>query len=306
MAEPNVILVATLSMGAVGGILAAGLAVASVVFKTESDPRVEQLLEVLPGANCGACGFPGCQGLAAALAKGTAPVTACVVGGAPVAGRVAEVLGVEVGEVPEKRVARLFCQGGRAEATERAAYQGVADCRAAHLVQGGPKACSFGCLGFGNCAAACPFDALHMNSNGLPEVDEEKCTACGKCVAACPRGLFQILPQKARTYVACASLNRGPEVRPVCKVGCIACGICVKACPEKCIVLENNLARIDYSRCTNCGVCVAKCPTKAIVGPLPVVQELPAAKEQPAAKDQPAAAAVAAKSPAPGGVPLQS
>lgn len=283
MASPNLIAVATLSMGAVGAVLAAGLAVASTVFKTESDPRVEQLLEVLPGANCGACGYPGCQGLAAALAGGSAPTTACVVGGPGVAAKVAGILGVEVGELPEKRVARLLCRGGRAEAVERVAYQGLADCRAAGLVQGGPKGCSYGCLGFGNCAAACPFDALHMGSDGLPEVDEEKCTACGKCVTACPRGLFTILPLNARTYVACSSLNRGPEVRPVCKVGCIACGICVKACPEKCISLEKNLARIDYARCTNCGVCVTKCPTKAIAGPLPAVRELPTAGQVTAA-----------------------
>ncbi|MGE5554484.1 MAG: RnfABCDGE type electron transport complex subunit B [Betaproteobacteria bacterium] len=273
----NLIAVATASMGAVGAILATGLAVASVVFKTESDPRVEQLLEVLPGANCGACGYPGCQGLAKALAAGAAPAGACVVGGPAVAAKVADILGVEVGELPERRVAYLLCQGGRAEAAERAAYQGVTDCRAAGLVQGGPKGCSYGCLGFGNCVAACQFDALHLNSNGLPAVEADKCTACGKCVTACPRGLMTLLPASARTFVACSSLARGQEVRPVCRVGCIACGICVKTCPQKCITLENNLARIDYARCTNCGLCAAKCPTKAIAGPLPAAQEVPVA-----------------------------
>ena len=273
----NLVTVATLSMGAIGGILAVGLAVASAVFKTESDPRVEQVLEVLPGANCGACGYPGCAGLASAVVKGAAPAGACVVGGTAVAAKVAAILGVEAGELPEKRVARLLCQGGRAEAVDRAAYQGVADCRAAGLVQGGPKACAYGCLGFGNCVAACPFDALHLGPDGLPVVDEEKCTACGKCVAACPRGLMAVLPASAVTYVACSSLARGQEVRPVCKVGCIACGLCANVCPEKCIAVENNLARIDYARCTNCGLCVAKCPTKAIAGPLPVGQEASAA-----------------------------
>lgn len=270
----NLIVLATLSMGAVGGILSVGLAVASTVFKTETDPRIDQLLEVLPGANCGACGYPGCQGLAKAMAMGAAPASACVVGGAKVAVQVAEVLGMEVGELPERRLARLMCQGGRAEAVERAAYQGLPDCRAAGLVQGGPKGCAYGCLGFGNCVTACPFDALHLGNDGLPVVDDERCTACGKCVTACPRGLMVILPESARTFVACASLARGQEVRPVCKVGCIACGICVKACPHQCITLVDNLARIDYDCCTNCGVCVAKCPTKAITGPLPLAQEV--------------------------------
>jgi Na+-translocating ferredoxin:NAD+ oxidoreductase RNF subunit RnfB len=262
----NLIVVATAAMGAVGGILATGLAVASVVFKTESDPRVEELLEVLPGANCGACGYPGCQGLAAALAKGSAPAGACVVGGAPVAQKVAAILGGEIGELPERRVARLLCQGDRTQAMDRAAYVGVLDCRAAGLVQGGPKGCQYGCLGFGNCVAACTFGAMRLGAGGLPEVDEEKCTACGRCVAACPRGLMTLLPQAVSTFVACASKARGPEVRPVCETGCIACGISVKNCPQQCITLEQNLARIDPARCTDCGVCVAKCPTKAITG----------------------------------------
>ncbi|MGE5508466.1 MAG: RnfABCDGE type electron transport complex subunit B [Chitinophagales bacterium] len=260
----NIIVLGTAAMGAVGGVLATGLAVASTIFKTESDPRVDELLEVLPGANCGACGFPGCAGLAGALAKGQAPAGACVVGGAAVARKVAAILGAEVGELPERRVARLLCQGGRSQAVERAAYAGVADCRAADLVQGGPKGCRYGCLGFGNCVAACSFGAMRLGPAGLPEVDERKCTACGKCVSACPRELLVLLPEAVGTYVACASKARGPEVRPVCKVGCIACGICVKSCPEQCITLEQNLARIDPSRCTDCGICVAKCPTKAI------------------------------------------
>lgn len=269
----NLIPIATASMGAVGGILAVGLAVASVVFKTETDPRVELLLEVLPGANCGACGYPGCQGLAKALAAGKAEAAACVVGGAEVAGKVAGILGVAVGELPERRVARLLCRGGRAEAVVRAAYQGTADCRAATMLQGGPKACKYGCLGFGNCLRACTFGALSLDADGLPVVDEERCTACGRCVTACPRDLFVVLPEVARTFVACSSRARGQEVRPVCKVGCIACGICVKACPEKAITMEQNLARIDPGRCTNCGICVGKCPTKAINGRLPVTPE---------------------------------
>lgn len=267
----NLIVVATISMGAVGAILATGLAVASVAFKTETDPRAEQLLEVLPGANCGACGYPGCAGLAGALVKGAAPAGACVVGGAKVAALVAEILGVEAVELPERRVARLLCQGGRGEAVERAAYQGLADCRAAGLVQGGPKACSYGCLSFGNCVAACSFDAMRLGADGLPVIEEEKCTACGKCVTACPRNLLAILPQSAPTFVACSSRARGQEVRPACKVGCIACGICAKACPVHCITVEGNLARIDAGTCTNCGICVSKCPTKAIRGRLPVV-----------------------------------
>lgn len=299
----NLILVATVSMGAVGGILAVGLAVASSVFKVETDPRVEQLLEVLPGANCGACGYPGCQGLAGALAKGSASPGACVVGGATVAAKVAGILGVEVGDVPERRVARLLCRGGRAEAISRASYQGVADCRAAGSVQGGPKGCFAGCLGFGNCVAACDFNALHLGEDGLPVVSTDRCTGCGKCVTACPRGLMTILPETAQVFVACSSQARGQEVRPVCKTGCIACGLCAKTCPEQCITVERNLARIDYTRCNNCGMCVAKCPSKAITGLLPAVQKLPSG---PATGEGETEAVEPAASTAPDGVAAEA
>lgn len=261
----NLIAVSIASMGLVGGALALGLAYASEKFKVEVDPRVEEITGALPGANCGACGYPGCPGCAEAIASGKAPVSACPVGGAAVAEAIAAVMGVSAGDLGEPKVARLICGGDCSSAVTRSGYQGMPDCRAAGLVQGGPKGCAYGCLGFGNCAQACPFGALEMGEGHLPVVDPARCTACGKCVTACPRNLMVLAPRSAWTIVHCNSPAKGTEVRPVCKVGCIGCNICARECPEKAITVENNLARIDYGLCTGCGKCVEKCPMHTIV-----------------------------------------
>ncbi|MDK2835544.1 MAG: H+/Na+-translocating ferredoxin:NAD+ oxidoreductase subunit, partial [Thermosediminibacterales bacterium] len=245
------------------------LAYASKKFAIETDPRLDAINEALPGANCGACGFPGCSGLAEAIVSGNAPVDGCPVGGEEVAKKIAKIMGVEAGEAGERKVARLLCRGGKAEAVNRAEYKGVMDCRAAQAVNGGPKGCKYGCLGFGTCAEVCPFGAITMNENNLPVVDIDKCTGCGKCVEVCPRGLFILTGVSREVHVGCKSQEKGKDVKKVCSVGCIGCKICVKACPFGAMEFENNLAKVNYEKCTNCMVCVEKCPTGAIYSAFP-------------------------------------
>ena len=203
--------------------------------------------------------------MAEAVAKGHAPADGCKPGGAGVASRIADIMGVAIGASDGRKVARVVCRGDSSNCQARAAYAGVPSCRAALFAGGGFKACEYGCLGLGDCVRACPFGAMHMSAAGLPEVDEEKCTACGKCVTECPRGIMELIPEPNRVFVSCRSKARGPVVRKACKVGCIGCMACVKACPTGAMSVQDNLARIDYSKCDSCGLCAAKCPTHAIV-----------------------------------------
>ncbi len=256
---------AVVSLLVIGAAFGSLLAVASRKFAVAVDPRVETIQSSLPGANCGACGYPGCSGFAEAVAAGEAPADGCPVGGTEVARRIASIMGVEVAE-REPEVARVLCGGGDREATVHYRYSGIEDCRAAALTPGGgPKACSYGCLGMGTCVRACPFDAMYMDRNRLPRVIEKRCTGCGNCVRACPRKLIVLAPVSKRVHILCNSRDRGPVVRKVCTVGCIACRLCVKECPRQTIAFEENLARIQYSGCDSCEACVAKCPTKCIV-----------------------------------------
>ncbi len=251
-------------MGGTGLLLGGLLAVASAIFHVEVDPRVERIRAALPGANCGACGFPGCDAAAAAIAEGKAPAGACTAGGASTRDAIALILGISAGEhVPVKTVVR--CQGGRGKVRERFRYDGVDTCHAAHITAGGPLACHYGCLGFGDCQRACPFDAISMQENGLPLIDEDKCTRCGLCVKACPRRIIALLPEKADVMILCVSLDKGKAVKEECDVGCIACAACQRVCPVKAIDMVDNLAVINYDLCTSCGACVGKCPTKCII-----------------------------------------
>ncbi|HOB90420.1 MAG: RnfABCDGE type electron transport complex subunit B [Bacillota bacterium] len=257
---------AVVSLGVIGVVLGIALAVAARKLAVEVDPREAEINEVLPGANCGACGHPGCSGYAAAVVAGTAGVDKCPVGGNTVAARIAEIMGLDVKGISSiRKIAKVRCQGDKDACPDRFEYDGVADCRAAVLVGGGHKACEYGCLGLGTCAAACPFDAIHMSEQGLPVIDPEKCLSCGKCVEACPRGLIELLDEDIAVFVACCSTAKGAEVRRTCKLGCIGCGICAKNCPADAIEVTDFLARIDQSKCTRCGICAEKCPTNCIV-----------------------------------------
>jgi RnfABCDGE-type electron transport complex B subunit len=257
----NPITLSTIVLGGLGLLAGGGLAYASKKFVSRIDPKVEKILEVLPGANCGACGFAGCSGFAKALVEGKAQANGCVPGGEEVARKVASILGIEVG-VKEKKIAKLLCYHRGASQT-RFDYQGLKSCRAANLLFGGNKACSYSCLGLGDCIEACPFGMITLINERI-QIDEEKCTGCGKCVSICPKGVIALVPKEKRVHVLCNSKDKGAIVRKICKEGCIGCGICVKVCPEKAITLKDNLAHINYEKCTNCGICTEKCPTKAI------------------------------------------
>ncbi|MGI6538636.1 MAG: RnfABCDGE type electron transport complex subunit B [Caldicoprobacterales bacterium] len=253
-----------LSLGGLSFIFGAGLSLASRKFVVETDPRIEEVKDALPGVNCGACGYPGCDGLATAIVAGKAPVDACPVGGTAVAKNVSAIMGIYI-ETTEKKIAQVICRGDCEKAIDKYQYEGIADCVAASMLADGNKGCSYGCLGLGTCVRVCPFDAIHITKKGIAEVDREKCTACGLCVKACPKNIIELIPMSSQVLVACNSKDTGRIVRNNCQVGCIGCRICVKTCPVDAFIFENNLARIDYNKCTNCEECVKKCPTNAII-----------------------------------------
>lgn len=255
------------TLGVMGLAFGAALAFASQKFAVEVDPKTLLIREALPGANCGGCGFPGCDQFANAVASGNAPVNGCPVGGADCASALAEIMGVNA-EVGVKKVAHVICKGGDDKCRTTFKYEGITDCRAAAMVAGGGKSCTFGCLGYGTCERVCPFDAIHVTNDGLAIVDPEKCTACGKCIEACPKTVITYVPYGQQVIVNCNNKEKGPQVKKNCDVSCIACGICEKNCPFDAIHVVNNLASIDYDKCTSCMICVEKCPTKCISGDL--------------------------------------
>jgi electron transport complex protein RnfB len=252
-----------LTLGSLGFLFGLVLAYASKRFAVQIDPRIEKVAGLLPGVNCGACGFPDCQAAAAALFEGKIEPDSCALIKEEDLKTIAKLTGRQV-KVKEKKVARLICGGGKKEAKEKYVYQGVQDCRVANLLSGGEKACPYGCLGLGTCVRECPFGAITLDENDLPLIDEDKCTGCGKCVQVCPKEVLTLVPKEKKVRVACNSPLKGAQVKKVCSVGCTGCGLCLKVCKPEAITLENNLARIDYKKCTNCGACVEECPTKAI------------------------------------------
>lgn len=251
-------------IGGVGLFVGLFLGVSAIKFKVKVDEKEEAVLAALPGNNCGGCGFPGCAGLAAAIAKGEAPVNSCPVGGEPVGDTIAQIMGVEA-EKGVRKVAFVHCQGDCDKTTVDYEYTGIEDCRMLSFVpNGGPKSCNYGCLGFGSCVTVCPFDAIHV-VNGVAVVDKDSCKACGKCVAVCPKHLIDFVPYDAKHIVACSSKDKGPVTMKDCSVGCIGCGICVKNCPAEAVKVEDFCAVIDQEKCTGCGICAEKCPKKAII-----------------------------------------
>ena len=265
------ILIAIGILGGLGLIFALVLAIASKVFYVETDPRLDQLNECLPGANCGGCGYAGCGGYAEAVLKGEAPVGKCASGGDECAAKMAEIMGVKAEKVA-RRVAMVRCSGYKRKDAEgktsglleKGNYEGAQDCLAASKVAGrGPTICKYGCLGFGNCVKACQYDAIHV-VDGVARVDFDKCVGCMSCAAACPRGIIASVTYGEHIVISCSSHAKGSVTTRGCTLGCIGCGLCKKICPKGAITLDRNLAVIDYSKCDNCGLCVSVCPKKMV------------------------------------------
>lgn len=246
----------------IGVVLGLGLSFADKFMSVPVDEKQIKIRECLPGANCGACGFSGCDGYAAALAAGAAEPDKCAPGGENTAKALSEVLGVEVEAV--KKVAFIACGGTPDTVKQNFEYTGLATCAAATLAGGGPLACEYGCLGLGDCMRACDFGAITFH-DGRPVICEDVCAACGKCVKACPKSIISLIPKDAKVRVNCSNKKKGPLVLKSCDVSCIACGMCERACEAGAIKVVDNLAVIDYSLCVACGKCAEVCPRKVII-----------------------------------------
>ncbi len=252
-------------MALLGVVLAGVIAFANRRLYVFEDPRIEQVEDLLPKSNCGACGMAGCRNFAEKVVAGEIMPAQCTVNAPAQNGVIADLLGVDAGTV-EKRVARLACAGGKHVAFMRARYAGLSTCRAAAVVSGGGKDCAWGCLGLADCATVCGSDAIHMDAHGLPVVDADKCTACNDCIEVCPKALFTLEPVSRKLWVACKNLADGDTAEASCEVACTACGKCVVDAAPGLMKLENNLAVIDYVQ--NAGAArkaIERCPTGAIV-----------------------------------------
>lgn len=258
----NEILLPVLIVAGIGLLCGLGLAIASIVMAVPKDEKAEAIEEILPGANCGACGYSGCAGYAKALSSGKAPVGLCSPGGAAVAAATAELLGVAAGEV-EYKTALVHCMGSHDNTTDRMKYQGIGSCAAAVQLYGGISSCSFGCMGLGDCAAVCEYDAIKV-CNGVASIDPNRCKGCSKCVQACPKHLISFVPLKPQAVVRCSNCDKGGVTRKLCKVGCIGCMKCVKACESGAVTVNQFKASVDPAKCTACGKCVEVCPQDCI------------------------------------------
>ncbi len=244
---------------AVSIVLAVLLALVSRFFGVEEDQTVKAIRDALPGVNCGACGFKGCDDYAVAIAQGQAKPNLCVPGAESTAEKIGEILNIEV-EAPKDVVAFVHCNGNCEATSRKADYKGVSTCRAASAIYGGPNSCIYGCMGFGDCAAACPTQAICMK-DGIAHVDTSRCLGCGLCVSICPKKVISLLPQETATVVMCNSRDKGADARKACSNACIGCKKCEKVCPESAVKVVDNLAQIDYTKCTGCGICTEGCPT---------------------------------------------
>lgn len=257
------VLIAATIVGATGLIIGLLLGVAGEVFKVEIDEKESLVRDLLPGNNCGGCGYAGCDALAKAISLKEAPVNACPVADAKAAEAIGAVMGVE-SQVLEKEVAFVKCAGTCDKINVKYNYYGIQDCKKLALIPGqGDKKCSYGCMGFGSCVKVCPFDAIHI-IDGIAKVDKEKCKACSLCIAECPNQLIELVPYASTHLVHCSSKDKGKDVKLACSVGCIGCKLCVKVCEDDAITVVDNIAYIDQTKCTHCGKCAAKCPSKII------------------------------------------
>lgn len=283
---------AVLSLTVIGIIFGLILSVAKLKLKVEKDPRIEVLIELLPGANCGACGFPGCAGYARKIVEGEAEINLCPAGGPEVINQIAGIMDVEAVEGGVSLKAYVHCQGGNAETTKRFIYEGPKECGAANNFMGGLRVCPYGCLGFGDCLNSCQFDAIYMNENDIPVIDFGKCTGCGNCVEACPRDIISLVPDNFSVYVRCKNKEKTPVMKKGCSVGCIGCKRCEKVCKENfednldvetAIKVDNFLATIDYEICTNCYKCAEVCPVP-VINPLYMAKKMKNSDENSEAK----------------------
>lgn len=264
----STILITIISLCAIGVTAAIILYFVAQKFKVEEDPRIDTVEALLPGANCGGCGSPGCRAFAEAIVKSDNPEDfLCPVGGSPVMSQIAGALGLEVSE-KAPRIAVLRCNGSCSNRERTSFYDGPSSCAVEHALYAGDTACTFGCLGCGDCVSACNFDAIYMDEETrLPVISDEKCVACGACVKACPRSIIELRnkgPKDRRVFVSCVNKEKGAIARKGCSVACIGCMKCMKECPFEAITVTNNLAYIDYNKCRMCRKCVAVCPTSAI------------------------------------------
>jgi electron transport complex protein RnfB len=257
------ILVAAAVVAGLGLVLGIGLSVASVLLKAKVNELEQQLIEVLPGINCGACSFPGCAEYAKALATGKVKTTLCPVGGDEGVKKICEILGVEASKAT-KKVAFVQCQGTPEHTGKSKDYKGIETCYASSLLCNGEGECAYGCNGYGDCVEACNYDAIHV-INGVAVVDCQKCTGCTLCVSACPKNLITMVYAGNYAKNACKNTDKGVETRKVCKIGCITCAKCVKVCPTDAIVIKDNRAVVDGDKCICCGECVKVCPTGCLI-----------------------------------------
>ncbi len=277
-----------ITLGALGLIYGLGLAFASRKFHVKIDPKIEKINKILPGVNCGACGYPGCSAYAEAVVSKDEEINLCAPGGNDVVKHISEILGIKA-TASERKIAVIHCQsGGKDNTFLRYEYQGISTCKAAILVSGGPNFCNYGCVFQYDCVKACNFDAMLIDDNGMIQIDKDKCTGCGACAKACPRNLIELVSEKKRVHILCSSHDKGAESRKRCgnKTACIGCSICEKKCPKDAIEMVDNLAVINYDKCINCGICADNCPTNAIFDPLKEVR----AKKKAEAKKKAAAA----------------
>jgi H+/Na+-translocating ferredoxin:NAD+ oxidoreductase subunit B len=251
-------------MGGLGILFGVGLAIASRIFHVEIDERVEHVSEALPGVNCGACGYAGCDAYAEAVVGGEQP-SLCTPGAHEVALAVAHIMGMKLDDEKQAIRAIVHCQGSPDVCETRYDYDGLPDCRAAHLLQAGPKACDHGCLGFGTCAEACPFGAIAMAENQLPIINWDKCTGCGACAKVCPRNLIETVTTDAPVVLACSNPERGKAVMSVCKVGCISCMICKKVSSEGAVELVNTMPTLTYPEGEDYAAATEKCPKNCFI-----------------------------------------
>ncbi len=261
------VLIAISVLGGLALIFGLGLTLANKVFMVKADPKKDAIREALPGANCGGCGYPGCDALSDAIYEGIAPITACPVGGNELVIKLADIMGVEATSTNVRLVATVRCQGTAELCNYKYDYKDIKDCSAAIMVNDGNKACQFGCMGLGSCENVCKFDAIHIDPNlKIAVVDPEKCTACGACVEACPKNIINLQPDNLKVKILCKAAEKGKLVKLNCKIGCIGCTLCAKRCKFEAITMVNNLPVFDYNKCVGCLMCAEDCPTGAIWG----------------------------------------